>query len=158
MDHHVHALIQIGVDPLGKVMQRIATHYSRYRHKQLRTTGHLFERRYKAWLVDTDHYFIELLRYIHLNPVEAKMVAVADEYLWSSHKAYLGSEVLPWLTINFGLGLLGQTLDVSAPKLPRPMRRGACGIKNRRFQSAAIGRSKGHWHGSISGFVATLAD
>ena len=49
-------------------MQRLARRYARYRHRQLLTTGHLFERRYKAWVVDTDEYFVTLLR---LHPSES---------------------------------------------------------------------------------------
>ena len=113
MSNHLHALVQIGEPPLGKLMQRIAMRYSRYRHKQLGTTGHLFERRHRAWLVETDAYFITLLRYIHLNPVSAGMVKAAEEYPWSSHRAYLGVEVLPWLTLDFGLGVLGPTVESS---------------------------------------------
>src|SRR5712672_2821384 len=90
MTNHLHALVQIGDLPLGKIMQRITMRFSRHRHKALRTTGHLFERRYKAWLVDVDSYFLTLVRYIHLNPVEAGMVRDPAEYLYSSHRAYLG--------------------------------------------------------------------
>jgi REP element-mobilizing transposase RayT len=71
MTNHLHGLFQIAEQPLGKLMQRIAMRYSRYRHHQLRTTGHLFERRHRVWLVDADAYFVGLLRYIHLNPVKA---------------------------------------------------------------------------------------
>jgi putative transposase len=113
MTNHLHALIQIGNAPLGSVMHRIARRVSRYRHRQLRTTGHLFERRYKAWLVDMDAYFIALLRYIHLNPVKARMVAQVDDYVWSSHHAYLGTQSLSWLTTDFGLSLFGNTLHVA---------------------------------------------
>jgi REP element-mobilizing transposase RayT len=113
MTNHLHALIQIADAPLGLLVKRFAMRYSRYRHKQLRTTGHLFERRYKAWLVDTDTYFVSLLRYIHCNPVEAKMVACADDYPWSSHRAYLGLEQLPWLTSDFGLSLMGKTIETA---------------------------------------------
>src|SRR5580698_624444 len=74
MSNHLHALLQIADRPLGEIMQRIAMRYARHRHKTLRTTGHLFERRYRAKLVDTDAYFLELLRYIHLNPVAAGVV------------------------------------------------------------------------------------
>jgi REP element-mobilizing transposase RayT len=116
MTNHLHALIQIGEPALGLIVKRFAMRYARYRHKQLRTTGHLFERRYKAWLVDTDNYFIALLRYIHLNPVEARIVDSADEYPWSSHRAYLGLEVLPWVTIDFGLSLFGKSIDVARLK------------------------------------------
>jgi REP element-mobilizing transposase RayT len=109
MTNHLHALLQIGEIKVGKVVQRIATRYSRYRHKQLRTSGHLFERRHDARLVDADTYFIALLRYIHLNPVEARMVASPDDYQWISHHAYAGTEILPWLTVDFGLSLLSRT-------------------------------------------------
>ena len=78
MTNHLHALVQIGATPLGKLVQRIATRYSRYRHRALHTTGHLFERRHRAWLVEADAYFVALLRYIHLNPVSAGMVGHAE--------------------------------------------------------------------------------
>jgi putative transposase len=109
MSNHLHLLIQIGDRPLGKVMQRIAMRYSRYRHRQLRTTGHLFERRYRAKLVDVDDYVIALLRYIHRNPVVAGMVKDPADYPWSSHRAYLGLQTLPWLTTDVALGLFGST-------------------------------------------------
>jgi len=111
MTNHLHALVQIGEAPLAVLMHRIARPYARYRQRQLRTTGHLFERRYKAWLVDADMYFVALLRYIHLNPVKARMVATVDECPWSSHSAYAGTATLPWLTIDFGLSLLGPTME-----------------------------------------------
>jgi len=111
MTNHLHGCIQIGVQPLGQVMQRIAMKYSRYRHRLLHTRGHLFERRYRARLVDTDAYFITLLRYIHLNPVKAGMVVSPNQYPWSSHRAYLGEETLPWLTQEFALSLLGKTVE-----------------------------------------------
>jgi putative transposase len=91
-------------------MQRIAMRCSRYRHKHLATTGHLFERRYKAKLVEIDAHVFALLRYIHLNPVAAGMVANVDDYPWSSQHAYLGKESIPWLTTDAVLGLFGSTL------------------------------------------------
>src|SRR5882724_5456528 len=111
MTNHLHALIQVGDRPLGSLMHRIARRYSRYRHRQLRVTGHLFERRYKAWLVDADTYFIALVRYIHLNPLKAQMVSNIDDYPWSSHLAYLGLRTESWLTVDFGLSLLESTVE-----------------------------------------------
>jgi len=110
MTNHLHLLAQIKDVPLAKVMQLIAQRYARYRHKQLDTTGHLFERRYKAWLIDTDAYFVALIRYIHRNPVRAGMVVNLDDYAWSSHHSYCGSESYSWLCVDFGLGLLGKTV------------------------------------------------
>jgi len=109
--NHLHAFIQVGKRPLSKVMQRIAVGYSRYRHKQLKTRGRLFDRRYHPLLVEADSYFVALLRYIHLNPVRAGMVASPQDYPWSSHAAYLGRESLPWLTTEFGLSLFGRTTE-----------------------------------------------
>ncbi|HTE43525.1 MAG TPA: transposase [Steroidobacteraceae bacterium] len=113
MTNHTHTLYQIGDTRLGKLVQRITTQYSRYRHKKLVTRGHLFEKRHGAWIVDTDAYMLALLRYIHLNPVSAGMVTRADHYAWSSHRAYLGLEAVPWLTIDLGLSMFGSTIDVA---------------------------------------------
>ena len=107
MSNHLHALLQIDHSPLGAIMQRIAMRYARHRHKTLRTTGHLFERRYRARLIRTDQYFLAALRYIHLNPVAARMVTDPEHYQWSSHQAYLGSAAVPWITTDFGLSLFG---------------------------------------------------
>jgi len=113
MTNHLHAFIQVGETKLDKVVGRFAVRYSRYRHQQLRTNGHLFDRRHQPYLVDSDAYFLALLRYIHLNPVEARIVRSPDDYPWSSHRAYQGSETLPWITTEFGLSLLGKTMGAA---------------------------------------------
>jgi hypothetical protein len=110
MTNHLHALVQIADRPLGKIMQRIAARYSRYRHKALNTSGHLFEQRHKAKLVEVDAYFLTLLRYIHLNPVKAKIVNDPSDYPWSSHRAFLGAESISWLTTDFGLSLFSDDI------------------------------------------------
>ena len=103
MSNHIHMLIQVGDTPLGRIMLRIASHYARTVQAQLSTTGHLFERRYHAVLVDEDEYLLELLRYIHLNPVRAGMVNHAADYPWSSHHIYLGTRKECWVTTDFAL-------------------------------------------------------
>ena len=109
MSNHLHLLVQVSEQPLAKVMQRVAMRYSRYRHRQLRTSGHLFERRYRAKLVEMDAYVFALLRYIHLNPVVAGIVTDPADYAWSSHRAYLGQESFPWLVTDVVLSLFGST-------------------------------------------------
>jgi putative transposase len=89
MTNHLHLLAQVAEQPLGKIMHRVAMRYARYRHRQLGTTGHLFERRYRAKLVEMDQYAFALLRYIHRNPVVAGIVQDPADYPWSSHRAYL---------------------------------------------------------------------
>jgi len=103
MTNHVHLLVQVGEMPLGRLMLRIASRYARLVQKRFHTTGHLFERRYHAVLVDADEYLLELLRYIHLNPVRAKMVDDPANYPWSSHHAYLGTRIEHWVTTDFAL-------------------------------------------------------
>lgn len=105
MTNHIHALIQVADAPLGKLMLRIAGRYARTIQAALRTTGHLFEKRYYPVLVDADGYLLELLRYIHLNPVRAHMVAAPEDYPWSSHHVYLGQRNEPWVTTDFALSL-----------------------------------------------------
>ena len=105
MTNHVHLLVQVGDAPLGRLMLRIAGRYARTVQRQLHTTGHLFEKRYYPLLVDADEYLLELLRYIHLNPVRAHMVASANDYPWSSHHAYLGVQDQPWVTTDSALSM-----------------------------------------------------
>ena len=106
MTNHIHVLIQVSDTPLSKVMLLIASRYARRVQAQLQTTGHLFEKRYHPVLVDADEYLLTLLRYIHLNPVRANLVASPDDYVWSSHHAYLGKSAEPWLTTAFALRML----------------------------------------------------
>ncbi len=105
MTNHVHLAMQVNDAPLGPAMMRIGSRFARYMQRRSPTTGHFFERRYRAILVDADSYLLELLRYIHLNPVRAGVVADPIEYAWSSHRAYLGKTTVPWLTTDFGLRL-----------------------------------------------------
>ena len=103
MSNHVHLLIQVGEVPLGRLMLRISSRYARTVQARLHTSGHLFERRYHALLIDADAYLLEALRYVHLNPVRAHMVETAAEYPWSSHLNYLGRRTQPWVTTDFAL-------------------------------------------------------
>lgn len=105
MTNHVHLLIQNGDTPLGQLMMRIAGRYAHTVQRRVHTTGHLFEKRYHPILVDADEYLLELLRYIHLNPVRAHMVKHPSDYPWSSHRTYIGAIVQPWVTSDFALRL-----------------------------------------------------
>jgi len=73
--------------------------------------GHLFQGRFKALLVDEDSYLLELIRYIHMNPVRAGMVVHPNAYAWSSHAAYLDEEALPWLESQSVLVQFSKRID-----------------------------------------------
>ena len=70
-------------------MQLINLTYTQYFNKKYGQVGHLFQGRYKSFLCDRDEYLLSLVRYIHLNPVRAKLVKGPEEFRWSSHKDYL---------------------------------------------------------------------
>ena len=107
MTNHVHLAAQVGDVRLGRLIQTIASSYARRKQQQIPTTGHLFERRYRAILVDNDAYWLTLVRYIHRNPVEAGIVADPADYRWSSHWGYLGRACPAWLTTAPTLAMFG---------------------------------------------------
>jgi len=104
MSNHVHLVVQVSDIPLSKIMQNVTFRYTRYINSRKKRIGHLFQGRYKAILIDADTYLLELVRYIHNNPVRAGMTKTADQYMFSSHQAYLGKDNLPWLTTDEVLG------------------------------------------------------
>jgi len=113
MPNHVHLAVQVGRAPLGRLMQAVASSYARRKQRSVPTTGHLFERRYRAKLVAADAYLLALVRYIHRNPVRAGLAGDPGEYSWSSHRAYLGHGRPWWLHTEMTFALLGSR--TSAP-------------------------------------------
>jgi putative transposase len=109
MSNHLHLLVRVSVAPLGHVMRDIASNYARAFQTRVPTTGHLFERRYHATLIDADAYLLEVLRYIHLNPVAAGIVRHVSAYRWSSHHAYASGRHASWLTTDFALAMFAPT-------------------------------------------------
>ena len=89
MSNHYHLFIETPQANLSRIMQYINTAYTSYYNKKRNKTGHLFQGRYKSLVVDGESYFLELTRYIHLNPVKAKIVSLPQEYKWSSFKGYM---------------------------------------------------------------------
>lgn len=92
MGNHVHLLLETLQPNISQIMHYISSSYTTYFNKKYRRNGHLFQGRYKSIVVDKDSYLLELTRYIHLNPVRANMVRKAEEYEWSSYRAYIGKK------------------------------------------------------------------
>lgn len=113
MTNHVHLAVRVEEAPLGAVMGIVASRYARWRQRAVPTTGHLFERRYRARLVDADRYLLALVRYIHFNPVRSGIAVDPAAYPWSSHGAYLGESPPRWLRTDAVLGLLDVAGDPS---------------------------------------------
>ncbi len=92
MPNHYHLLIETRKPNLSRIMQYLNTAYTTYYNIKRKRCGHLFQGRYKSILVDKQGYFLELSRYIHLNPVRAKLVKSPEEYKWSSYKGYISKK------------------------------------------------------------------
>jgi REP element-mobilizing transposase RayT len=90
MANHFHLLIETLLPNISKIMHYIKGSYTTYYNIRHRRTGHLFQGRFKSIVVDKDAYFLELTRYIHLNPVYAGLVQDPAAYQWSSYQGYLG--------------------------------------------------------------------
>lgn len=103
MTNHVHLVIQVGEISLSRIMQNVTFRYARYINTKKKRNGHLFQGRYKALLIDGDSYLLELVRYIHCNPVRAFLTRIPEGYQWSSHNAYLGKKSISWLTTDLVL-------------------------------------------------------
>ncbi|MBC8519249.1 MAG: transposase [Gammaproteobacteria bacterium] len=109
MKNHLHLALQVGKIPLSKLMQSLSQRYTVWFNHRHDRVGHLFQGRYKDILIDSDQYLLELIRYIHLNPVRANLVTDSADYPHSSHRAYSGiAAAPPWLTMDWGLGQFGE--------------------------------------------------
>lgn len=95
MSNHVHLVVRAGEAPLSRLMKRVNTGYARWKNIKERRIGPVFAGRYKAILVERETYLLELIRYVHLNPVRAGIVEHPDEDRWSSHRVYAGIEKKP---------------------------------------------------------------
>jgi len=124
MTNHVHLAVQVRETPLSRIMQNLGFRYTQYVNRRQQKSGHLFQGRFKALLIDADGYLLELVRYIHLNPVRAGMVEKPEAFPWSAHRAYLGLERLPWLTTDWIYGQFAQHLGESRRRYKKFMAEG----------------------------------
>jgi len=114
MDNHYHILLETPSGNLAQIMRHVNGAYTTYFNIKRARSGHLFQGRYKAILVDIDEYAKELSRYIHLNPVRAKIVEIPEEYDWSSYKFYIGKKKpAKWLYRDFILGYFGKNVSTA---------------------------------------------
>jgi REP element-mobilizing transposase RayT len=105
MGNHYHVCLRTPEGNLSRVMQHLDGLYTQRFNRHHRRDGALFRGRYKAIVVDKDNYLTQVVRYIHLNPVEAGLVREPESYAWSSHRSYLRrSEVPEWLRIEEVMG------------------------------------------------------
>ncbi len=113
VENHFHLLVRTGRRPLSASMRSLLTGYAVAFNKRNRRSGHVFQNRFKSVLCEEDPYFLELVRYIHLNPLRAKLVADMaglDEHPYSGHAALMGVVNRPWQETREVLAQFGRTV------------------------------------------------
>jgi hypothetical protein len=114
MTNHFHLLIQTPEANLSRGMHWFNTVYVVWFNRRHQRSGHLYQGRFKALLIDKETYFMEVLRYVVLNPVRAGMVERPDDYLWSSYRATAGLEPSPdWLDVANTLGSFAPDREIA---------------------------------------------
>ena len=109
MPNHYHLLVQTPTGNLSHVMRHINGLYTQRYNRRHKIDGQLFRGRYKSILVEEDSYLLELLRYIHRNPVCAKICKSVDVYNWTSHHGYISNaKKWEWLHKRFLLGMFSR--------------------------------------------------
>ena len=107
MPTHYHLLVQTPDMNLARCMRHINGVYTQRHHARHKCDGTLFRGRYKSIIVDADSYLLQLVRYIHKNPVNAGLAEKPDQYQWSSHKGYISNaKKWDWLYCQFVLNML----------------------------------------------------
>ena len=94
MDNHIHLVIKEGPDPLHRIMKRIGVSFVYWFNWKYHRSGHLFQDRFISTTVDDDSYLLEVIRYIHQNPLKAGLVTALENFAWSSFSDYLGTPLI----------------------------------------------------------------
>ncbi|MFN8640192.1 MAG: transposase [Candidatus Binatia bacterium] len=134
MPNHVHLLLRTGRTAVGRLMQQWLGAYAAEFNRRHRRVGHLFQNRFKSIVVEEEPYLLELIRYIHLNPVRARMslpLDMLDTYPWTGHAALLGARPLVAQDVEFVLAQFGARV-------------GAARVAYREFVGAAPAHARRH--------------
>ena len=112
LPNHAHLLVRTGLRPLARSMRSLLTGYAGAFNRRHKRVGHLFQNRYKSIVVEEEPYLLELVRYIHLNPLRAKVLTdlrSLERYPWAGHSALLGTVPRPWQETATILAQFGAT-------------------------------------------------
>jgi putative transposase len=148
LSNHAHILLRTGPLGVSKYMKRLLTGYAVFYNRRHRRHGHVFQNRYKSVVVEEEPYFQELVRYIHLNPLRARMVgsfAQLNRYRWCGHSVILGRRSNEWQDRNYVLQWFGGKAD-EAKRAYRQFVKG--GVEQGRRSDLVGGgliRSQGGW-------------
>ncbi len=121
MGNHLHLAVERGATKLSRVMLALQSAYTQWFNRRHDRVGHLFQGRYKAFVIEKDRYLLALVRYIHRNPVEAGLARRPQDYPWSSDRYYRRGQAPEWLDVDDVLPLLGQSRRVAVARYRRLM-------------------------------------
>jgi putative transposase len=106
MNNHIHLLMGETGESLSQAIKRISSSYVYWYNQKYNRCGHLFQERFKSEVVETDSYFLVVLRYIHQNPIKAGIIKDISRYFWSSYHEYVGTPIMT--DIDFALDIFSQ--------------------------------------------------
>jgi len=148
LPNHAHLLVRTGIRPLARSMRSLLTGYAGAFNRRHRRAGHLFQNRYKSIVVEEDPYFLELVRYLHLNPLRAGVVPdlqALDRYPWSGHAALVGTLSYPWQATTEVLGHFAPTARRARTAYRSFAAAGAAQGRRPELQGGGLVRSLGGW-------------
>jgi hypothetical protein len=129
-------------------MRRLLTWYAEYFNRRHHRTGHLFENQSKSILCDEEAYLLNLVPYIHLNPVRAKVVSTLDEltrYPWSGHSVIMGKGEYPWMDTDYVMARFGKKRDTARRGYQRFVEEGMGKGRVPELIGGGLVRSLGGW-------------
>jgi hypothetical protein len=148
MPNHFHLLLRTGNTPIARVMRQLLSGYAGRFNRLHRRAGHLFQNRYKSILCQEDPYLLELVRYIHLNPLRAKQVATLaqlDRYRYSGHSALMGHRSNEWQAIDSVLRLFGKSASTARGQYRHFVEQGIALGRRPELTGGGLIRSLGGW-------------
>ncbi|MGB5216724.1 MAG: transposase [Smithella sp.] len=148
--NHFHLLLRTGNVPISLLMKRLLTGYAVNFNRRHNRCGHLFQNRYKSILCQEDVYLLELVRYIHLNPLRAKLVSEYGSlagYPYCGHGTMMGRRKIEWQDTQYVLGLFENELSTARSEYSRFVRSGIEQGRRTDLTGGGLLRSHGGWTG-----------
>lgn len=148
--NHVHLLLRTSGNPLTQLMRSMLTGYAVYFNRRHKRTGYLFQNRYKSILCDEEAYLLQLVRYIHLNPLRSGLVRdmhTLSVYPWSGHAVLVGKRDVPWQNVDAILRRFGKTVSKARHNYSLFVRRGIAEGQRSDLTGGGLIRSAGGWQG-----------
>jgi REP element-mobilizing transposase RayT len=150
MPNHFHLLIGTGERSLSELMMKVLTGYAAYYNRKYKRSGHLYQNRYKSILCQEESYLVELVRYIHLNPLRAKLVKDMEElekYPWSGHSVLVGKRTVGWQSVDEILERFGDKRGIAIRRYEEYVKDGQSMGRRNDLTGGGLRRSAGGWQG-----------